>query len=309
MELGSKKKSLLVLAKLCVSLGLLYIVFEKAGLQNVISHLSEVDPTYFFLASGLYVLTTYVSAIRWGLFLEDNVPVKKLFSLYLIGAFFNNLLPGIIGGDAVKVYYLYKDTRKGASSLGSVFMDRYVSLFALLSIGLIAGLFAFLSLSAVRMQWTLPLLFIGFVVVSIVFFGLRMGRRFIIVANFYDYFHRFARRWRVLAIAYGLSMIIQGLSILGVYLLTLGINHEVPLSSLCVFLPIIWTVLTVPISISGFGVREGAFVLLFGLIGTSPEVSTTISFLWFLSIGTASLLGLVAYFRYKRNLQLANKSV
>ncbi|MGW8272153.1 MAG: lysylphosphatidylglycerol synthase transmembrane domain-containing protein [Thermodesulfovibrionales bacterium] len=309
MELGNKRKFLLILAKLLVSLGLLYIVFKKAGLQNVISHLSEVNPKYFFLASGLYVLTTYVSAIRWGLFLEESVPVKKLFSLYLIGAFFNNLLPGIIGGDAVKVYYLYKDTKKGAASLGSVFMDRYIGLFALLSIGLIAGLFAFRSLSAVRMQWTLPLLFVGFVVVSIVFFGLRMGRRFIIVAKFYDYFHRFARRWRILAAAYGLSLVIQGVSIIGVYLLTLGINHEVPLSSLCVFLPIIWTVLTVPISISGFGVREGAFVLLFGLIGTSPEVSTTISFLWFLSIGTASLLGLVAYFMYKRNLQLPDKAV
>ena len=40
---------------------------------------------------------------------------------------------GAVGGDAVKAYYLYKETGQGGSSLGSVFLDRYVGYLALLA--------------------------------------------------------------------------------------------------------------------------------------------------------------------------------
>ena len=55
-----------------------------------------------------------------------------------------------------------------------------------------------------------------------------------------------------------------------------------------------------PISISGLGVRKSAFVLLFGLTGVPAKASMSISFLRFLSIVTASLIGLVEYLRIRR---------
>jgi uncharacterized membrane protein YbhN (UPF0104 family) len=55
-----------------------------------------------------------------------------------------------------------------------------------------------------------------------------------------------------------------------------------------------------PISISGIGIREGAFVLFFGLIGISPGVATAISLSWFLTVVAGNLLGFVEYVRYKR---------
>jgi hypothetical protein len=63
--------------------------------------------------------------------------------------------------------------------------------------------------------------------------------------------------------------------------------------------PIIVTITAVPVSISGFGVREGAFVLLFGLVGVPPQESASISVLWFLSMAMTSLIGLVEYIRYR----------
>jgi uncharacterized membrane protein YbhN (UPF0104 family) len=55
-----------------------------------------------------------------------------------------------------------------------------------------------------------------------------------------------------------------------------------------------------PISISGLGVREGAFVVFFGLIGVKPEAATAVSLSWFISSSVGSLLGLIEYIKYKK---------
>jgi uncharacterized protein (TIRG00374 family) len=179
-------------------------------------------------------------------------------------------------------------------------MDRYVGYVALLCVGLLAGLAAFRDLEAVHMQWISPLLFLAFLAGSLVVFGLRIGRRFSAVADFYDSFHGTIRDRRTIAKAFLLSLAVQMLSILMISLIARGMGQRPSFAALFVFVPLIITVTMVPISISGLGVRESAFILLFGLVGISPEASASISFLWFLSIAAASLLGLAEYVRFSR---------
>src|SRR5512144_2072272 len=96
-----KKKKLLFLAlKVSVSALLLAVIFRKAGLQDVYSHLRSMDLRFFLAASLIHLVIVYFASLRWGLLLEEKYPSGKLFSLYLIGSFFNNILPGAVGGDA-----------------------------------------------------------------------------------------------------------------------------------------------------------------------------------------------------------------
>jgi uncharacterized membrane protein YbhN (UPF0104 family) len=61
----------------------------------------------------------------------------RLFTLMMIGIFFNFFVPGGTGGDVVKVFYLLKETPgRGAQAFLSVLVDRIIGL---LSIILIAG--------------------------------------------------------------------------------------------------------------------------------------------------------------------------
>jgi uncharacterized protein (TIRG00374 family) len=293
------RNAVLIALKAAVSGLLLAFVFRKAGLQNVLAHLREMDLRFFVLSSLVYLLALYLAAVRWSVLLGGRCSVARLYSLTLIGAFFNNLLPGSVGGDAVKTYYLYRDTGKGGTSIASVFLDRYVGYAGLLCIGLVSGLLAFRDLAAVGMQWISPLLFAAFVTGSLVIFGMRIGRRFSTLADFYDFFHDRVRDRRAMATALLLSLAVQGLAILMVWLISRGLDQRPSFAALFVFVPIIFTVMMVPLSISGLGIREGAFVLLFGLTGITAEASTSISFLWFLSIAAASLTGLVEYLRHR----------
>lgn len=292
---------LLLALKIAVSGLLLAFVLRKVGLQSILSHLTNMDLLFFFLSSLIYIVTIALASLRWGILLKRSHPRKKLFSLCLIGGFFNHFMPGAVGGDAVKAYYLYKETGHSGSSLGSVFLDRYVGYCALLSIGLISGIAGYSELKALGLHWLTPSLFILFLSGSLVFFGLRVGRRFKAVADFYDYFHDTLRDRRAIGKAFLLSLMIQVLTILEIYVISLGLDQHPSFTALFVFVPLIITVMMVPISISGLGLREGAFVVLFGLTGISTEASTAISFLWFLSVMAGSLLGLVEYLRQGRD--------
>lgn len=299
MRLTNKQIAFLLI-KIAVSGTLLVFIFKKTGLEQVLKQFQSMNLWLFGMSSLLYILIVFVSAHRWALLLDKPYPFKKIFSLYMVGSFFNNLLPGAVGGDAVKAYYLYKDTRKGGSSIGSVFMDRYIGLCALLSLGLISSLAAFPELKTIGMHLAIPALFCLFIVGSLLFFRLRIGKRFSAVSDFYDYFHRSIRNKTMLVKAFGLSLIVQILSFFMIYLIARGIDQKLTFMALFVFVPIISIVTMLPISISGLGVRESAFVLLFGLTGVPAEASMSISFLWFLSIVMASLIGLVEYLRIRR---------
>ena len=294
------RNTLLLLAKAAVSSLLLVLIFRKIDVAEIVSHFGEMDPWMFGLSSLLYIGNLYLTAVRWRMILGSGHPIGPLFSLCLIGAFFNNLLPGSVGGDAMKAYYLYRDTKEGGKSIASVFLDRYIGFFAMLSIGVVSGAVAFRELAAVKMEWISPLLFAGFLGASLAVFGLRIGRRFATVAAFYDFFHDRIRDRSMVVRAYFLSTLIQTISIAMVFCIARGLGQQVSFAALFVFLPIIFTVIAVPISISGLGLRESAFVLLFGLTGVSAATSTSISFLWFLSVATGSLPGLWEYFRRSR---------
>lgn len=286
--------------KLAVSALLLFLIVRKAGPANVIGQLRSVHAGLFLLSAAGYVLIAWLVALRWRMLLDKRFPARKLFSLHLIGMFFNTILPGAMGGDAVKVYYLYRDTGQAGASFGSVFLDRYLGLFARLVLGLASGMIAFNELKVIGMQWAVPALFCAFLAGSMAVFRLRIGKRLPAVADFYEYVRSRLTRKQVMLNAFLLSLVIQALLIATIATVALSLGRRLSFTELFVFVPIIMTVMIVPLSISGFGVREGAFVVLFGLTGVSPSVSVSIAFLWFLSTAAASLAGLVEYVRYRK---------
>ncbi len=215
----------------------------------------------------------------------------------MIGSFFNSFLPGLIGGDAVKAYYLNKDARKISLTLASVFMDRYFGYASLMIIGISAFPFAAGYFGKAAYRWLMPLIFAAFVAGSVLFFRLKLGRSFSSVGEIYDYFGRLKSRKDVIVKAVLLSFVVQFLNFLMVIILALAMGENIPVVLLFVFLPIIITVTTIPISMSGLGVREGSFVLLLGLIGVRPEVATSLSLSWFFANFLGGLPGLVAYIR------------
>lgn len=292
-------KASLFILKLLISSSLLYIVLSRTDIEKVFILLKEISPIAFISAVLIHVISQFLSSLRWRLLLPEGFGVGRLFSLYLIGSFFSTFLPGSVGGDAVKAYYLYKEKGMGFRIVASVFMDRYIGFISLMTIGLIAFPFGYAYFRGSWVEWLLPLTILCFIMVSIIIFGLRIGSRFRAIRELYEHFHSYRKNRALIAKALLLSALLQAMIIISVYILSLGIGQDIKPMAFFVFLPIIATLSAIPISISGIGIREASFVLLLGFLDIKPDVATAISFAWFLSIAAGGLIGLFEYLRHK----------
>jgi uncharacterized membrane protein YbhN (UPF0104 family) len=177
-------------------------------------------------------------------------------------------------------------------------MDRYLGYVSLMIIGMAAYPFALRFFGESVYRWVMPVIFVAFIVGSILFFGLQIGRRFKTVSEFYEYFVSLKTRKDVIAKAVVISIGVQATGFIAVAILASAMGEKIPILLLFVCLPIIITITSLPISISGLGVREGSFVLLLGLIGIKPAVATSLSLSWFFSSFVGSIPGLAAYIRH-----------
>jgi uncharacterized membrane protein YbhN (UPF0104 family) len=293
------KNIILFFVKFGVSGGLLYMVLRRAGTEKVLAALGGIDPWAFSGAVIIFLFTVFACSIRWRLLLPDRFGIGKVFSLFYMGSFFNTFLPGMVGGDVMKIYYLYRETGRGSQALASVFMDRYMGYFAMMTLGLMAFPFGFRSIQGTWMIWVLPAIVVVFYVVSLVLFWMKLGGGIRILGEIYGYFDSYRARKKVLVRAFFISLGIHiSVSVL-VYFLNEGLGVHIPFTMLLVFVPIINTLSALPLSVSGIGIREAAIVLLFGTMGVSPERATAVSFAWFLTIAISGLGGVVPYLKIK----------
>ena len=262
--------------------------------------MKTISPASFVSAIAIYIFAQFVSTMRWKLFLPGGLDTKRLFSLYMIGSFFNTLLPGLIGGDAVKAFYLYRETGKADASFGSIFMDRYIGFVALILICTAAFPFGFQHYHGSPIEWLLLVVVLFSVGASFLIFGLRLGKRIRLLSEFYNYFHMYRNEKKTILRALALSAVVQLAGIASVAVLSAGLGEHIPFLAFLMFLPLIILFSMIPVSISGLGIREGAFVLFFGLIGVKPEVATAISLSWFITMAAAGIWGLIEYIRYKK---------
>lgn len=313
------KKYLLLFFKLAVSSTLLYVLISKVGGRTIINNITRLDPIAFLGAVILYFVSISIASLRLGLLIPEHLKWKDLFSMFMIGSFFNTYMPGIIGGDAVKAYYLSrklnnesigeveKDKTGRLQPLGvaiaAVFMDRYIGFCAMLCLGMTVLPFGYKYLQGASIKfpvvWLIPSLFAAYIATGIIIFKFRAGERFKLLSNIYRYFNFYSSKEKKLLRAFLYSLGVQMVGVISVYVLSRGLSMNVPFLSVLVFLPIIIVITTIPVSISGIGLREGAFVYLLGTIGVPSEMAMTLSLVWFLSVMTSSLLGLFYYLRFK----------
>ncbi|MEN2995291.1 MAG: lysylphosphatidylglycerol synthase transmembrane domain-containing protein [Thermodesulfovibrio sp.] len=292
------KQYISFLLRFTVTVLLILYLFKKIDFSHVLNSLTLINPVVFLITSFLYILSSFISTLRWRIFLDfQDIKTSKLFSLYLIGTFFNIVLPGIIGGDIVKIFILREKTGL-KRALASVFMERYIGLAALLCIGFILFCLFYTKLPKHMLIWSVPACFLGFIIGNI--FLLKFGK-IRILREWRDFVLSFSKKQ--ITKAFFFSIIIQLIVITSSYIIFIELNLSISFFELAIFMPIIILISMLPISVSGIGVREWCFVLFFGdSLGSANVVAA--SFLWFLSQVFASLIGGVEYLRVKNLLNI-----
>ena len=129
------RKHLLTLAKLAVSAALIAWVMNGINFRDVIAKITGVSTSWFATAALFLVGALILGAVLWQLVL-GALGVRPRFGvtarLFLVGIFFNQTLPSSIGGDATRVFYLWRTGTSAQTALNSVLLDRIIGLTVLM---------------------------------------------------------------------------------------------------------------------------------------------------------------------------------
>jgi len=302
------KDILINLLKLIVSLLLLWIAARLVDFNLLSKIILNSNPSFILLAILLQFASTTLAAYRWSLIM-GALKFHETFSFYLTryfkGAFFNQALPGSIGGDAVRGLELGKMGYSKREAFSGIFIDRIVGLAGLLILNLIANL----SSGHLLPTWLFNLInaisiggIAGFTVLILLrkITWLQNYRITQIFASLSGRFRQVYANKQAIIVQITLSVIIHFLSILALYELSLAIGMTLPLGVFLVAVPPVFLLTIIPISLAGWGVRESAMVGIFLLIGVSKEMILSVSILYGVMLIVASLPGLFIWLRGKK---------
>ncbi|MBI2814958.1 MAG: flippase-like domain-containing protein [Opitutae bacterium] len=277
--------------------------------------LRGVDLTLALAAALLAGLAYPLQAWRWQLLLRAQgliLPAGWVHRVFWIGQFCNSFLPGGVAGDAVRFGYLWREhpDRKAAAA-ASLLADRLLGLGALFALATLAlGLHLIMAGSGAELRALLT--------ASTVAFGLLLAAGW--SATRTRWWERLAARWlgperaaalhdaaaalgrqhTTLALAALLSVAVWLADFVSLWLLARSVGLEAGLLGMTVAAAAAYVAASLPVSIGGHGVREGALVAVMALLGLGTGNSEHVALLavafWAVSVGWSLFGGAVWLF-------------
>lgn len=302
------KNRVQLLLKAFVSLALIAFLLSRADFRSIYHSLLSANPIYLGLAFITLLIGKLLSGYRWQVLLVSQaikIPLKSLIASLFVGQFFNSFLPTTIGGDAIRAYDTAVASKQSTKSVTTVFMDRFIGVLALVFLAVLALPVAYFMGKDVN-YYVIPVLiifllcFIGLLVVlnnsltkilTNTIQKMNLPRVAGQVRKVYTSIQEMKRDVNVLWIAFGVSSILQVNVVAFHYLISLSLNLDVPLIYYFIIVPVAMTVLLVPFSINGIGIREGVFVYLLAGLGVSSSDAIAFSLLSFILLLTQAVIG------------------
>jgi uncharacterized membrane protein YbhN (UPF0104 family) len=288
------RRATLTFLRVAGTAGVAAYVLTRVSPSDLVATMRRVHPGILGAAVLLYLLGQGLSAVRWFL-LGRAVGLYRPFGdyarFYAIGMFFNLFGPSTLGGDAVRVMYLGRGQRRLLAA-GSVLFDRMSGLAMLVALAAVTQAVYHPRLPralATSVTTVGLLLFVGWVAAPWLIRVLPREQR---LRRWVE--KELAPFWRdgsLLAWTAALSVVFHLSQVAVQYLLGRSIGAALPFWYCLVFHPLVVLATALPVSLGGFGVREGGYVLLLGRIGIAPSEAVVLSLMWFGVTAVAGLLG------------------
>ena len=296
------KKTLL---KAAISLLLIATLLHGADLPGLVARFRGVNPWNLVAAALVMFSLSLAQAARWAIIIRANgghMGFAMSLKLVLVGYFFSQALPSSIGGDAIRIWQAHRSGLALGMAMNTVVLDR------------LAALAALLIMTAMALPWLMDL---------VIDSPMRWAFVFVVMAGtaafaalfFLTRLPKSVFRWRVARAAAQLSDAARktllnagtgavtvamsmgahvGVAVM-VFLLADALGVRVSLMN-CIFLvPLVMLTTLIPISIAGWGVREGAMVVAFGLIQVPRSDALAVSVLFGAMLLATSLPGGVLF--------------
>ncbi len=298
------------LIKLFVTIVFLFVIFKFTDIETLKNTIKNINWSFLILAVIFQLLSNITAALRWNIIMSALDFKENVFfyiKSYFKGTFFNQALPSSIGGDAVRILELGELGYKKTEAFYGIFIDRIIGLLGLLLLNLAANLMN----SNLLPSWLFNLINIISILSILGLFGLALIRKinflenYAVLKNFYELSKRFRSVYRTkskIILQLALSVIIHLFSVMSVYVISKAIGMDYSFGVFLVIVPPVFLFMLIPVSLAGWGVREGAMIGFFMLIGAVREQVLSLSVLYGIIVIICSLPGMIFWLLSKNKL-------
>jgi len=296
----SSKKTALFLAKVTVSALTVGFLLSRLDLGHSFGFLVDSNKALWLGALAALIASQVISTRRWQLLMEPldfNFDWFRVFKIYFTGMFFSLFLPTVVGGDAVKTYYIAESMKRAPAAFYTTLADRVIGM---------AGQQVFTLAGLIFVWGYLPLWLgaglAGFVFVFyfvLVFLPWFINPILHLVKKLRDIPREklfvYWNRPQVAARALGLSLAIHAGVVISHLLMGAALGLSVPMAAWMVIYPVSAIAATIPLSLNGIGLREAAYVYMLGFFGVAREEAFALAVMWFSIVLLNGALGGIPY--------------
>jgi glycosyltransferase 2 family protein len=325
---ASGRARLAWIARILVATGAILWVFRGQDWEELAAVFRRLSPWSFVLSLAVFAVAQVIIGLRWWLLLRAqsiHIQVQAAVRLYFLGLFYNNVMPGSVGGDLLKAWYVTKHTDRKIAGVLSVFVDRVIGLTALILMA-IATYTMFVRGRAIRgagadqansagglLQYSGEVLWVAVTAAAVLAILLihpysraRVGltaervwiRGLMLLHGMKEAVVVYCSKpWTLLEVLV-LTFVSQTTVVVAFWLLGRHLGIGAGLRYYLVIFPVAWVVAAVPVSIAGLGVFEAAMVGMFGhLAGVPAEWAMVLAlcqrFIWVLASLPGGLIHLL----------------
>ena len=295
------------IVQLAVSFGLLFILFHAVDGAEAMRILRRADLGLLALAWLIMGLQTVLSAVRWKLIafkLGQRFTWKTAVSEYYLSQFINQSLPGGMIGDAGRAYRARHHA--GLVKAGqAVFFERAAQQAGIFFFFLAA--FIITTILPGGLSWPLwlnsivtPAVLISLGLPVVFWLGWQLpGPQKRALDNMWQAVIASMLKGKALPVQVVLSLLTALCNIGAFYLCALATGTDLPMAATFGLVPLILFMMLVPVTVSGWGVREGVAAALFPITGATASAGLAASIAFGLVFLAAVLPGVIAILKRK----------
>lgn len=280
---------LFFLVKICLTGIIIYFLVKNIDYTQVLIALKRIPFHFFGFSIVLTILGILATAKRWQKIicsLSNPIPLWDACYHTAIGAFLSQCLPSSVGGDVYKGIILKQRYKiSTALSVSTTLIDR---LYGISSFILFAFLGCFVEWKSLITSSIGELMILILVLAGgalIILYGLKFAKQkvplFLMpIVSFSEsisliFFHKTDA-----LIIFMTSLVASFCLIMGAFLLSVGIGLELTLFQIFISIPLVIIISAIPISFAGWGLREGAMVVILSIYGVPKEEALALSLLF-----------------------------
>ena len=287
---SKSKKILRYIPKIFISLGFIVWIIFKTNWPEVLFYLQKINWGLIIFYVLVLIASLAIASYKWKMLAQFkglNFSFRYFFNLYLAGTLINSFMPSFVAGEAYKAYEIAKPQKKYFEATSTVIVDRLTGLVAVMLLALMFSLLNYKVVLRNNFLMTVDVLIVISFIFDIAIAQLKkisLLRRWTIrilpdhAVRFLRHIYNYSDNTYIIkkAIFLGIIFSFIGVAFLN-YILFWALGISVGFVNYMSVIFIISIISALPITVDSIGLKEWAYIALFGLFGVGSGAALAVS--------------------------------